>query len=171
MVSTPAAQGAGSPLSGLANRASIFSGSNQRNAPCRRRAFCRAGRTVQFLRVSQATEYRLHNAQSDFVPFHCSLITFDRKSTGRRGLFVATEPHDALISGGRFGPRRTRCRRYLSSSVRRRPGLSSKYSSRCRVGRGCCRDAVLAGDYYRRTEFRRCFRNEQECNHRKTYNC
>jgi hypothetical protein len=31
---------------------SIFLGSNQRNAPCRRRAFCRAVRTVQFLQVA-----------------------------------------------------------------------------------------------------------------------
>ena len=75
-----------------------------------------------------------------------SLITFDRKSTERSGL-VAFGPYEALISGRRFGPRHTRCRRDLSSSDRRRLGLSCKYRSRCHVGRGC--DGVLAGDYFR----------------------
>jgi hypothetical protein len=44
--------------------ADTIAGLNQRNAPCRRRAFARAARTVQVPPANRAAEYRLHTAQS-----------------------------------------------------------------------------------------------------------
>src|SRR5262249_11059901 len=68
------------------------------------------------------------------------LITLNRKSVEQSGLLVVVVLRDALILGWRFGPRLSRCGIDLRQTCfRRRLGLSSKYSLRCHVERGCWR--------------------------------
>ena len=97
------------------------------------------------------------------------LIALDRKFSERRGLFVASRPHDPLISGWRFGLRRTRCGRNLSHSVSRRLVLRGA-KSLCRIDTpGLWQPGALAGDYRRRTGLQRSIRKEQRRYQRQTY--
>ena len=78
---------------------SISGGLDQRTAPCRRHAYSRAVRTVQFPTASQASEYQRHSAQSEFA-FCIGLLDRISHTTGEpdhRGIlgnnvknFVAT---------------------------------------------------------------------------------